>query len=234
MHSPASRPSVRMRRALGLPNSAGTEPLSALPWNQALSRLATRPSVAGIEPVNQFPGRIRNSRLARLPNSSGMEPVNPLFLAAPATSTPTECESTVVGRAVLNATTLRLETNPRARADALRERIAAACGPRLRHRAREHSDPLALLNSAARPPRAPATPEEESLVAEFKARHYADWADRPLPALGDRTPRECMRTAAGRRAVDLLLTDMEHLEHRGPGQPFDFSIIRRDLGLTPR
>ena len=145
-----------------------------------------------------------------------------------------EGESTVVGRAVLNANALRLETNSRARADALRERIETACGRRLRHRAREHSDPLALLNSAERPPRAPATPEEETVVAEFKARHYADWTDRPLPALGDRTPRECMRTAAGRRAVDLLLKDMEHLEHRGPGQPFDFSIIRRDLGLTPR
>ena len=145
-----------------------------------------------------------------------------------------EGESTVVGRAVLNATTLRAETNSRARADALRERIKAACGPRLRHRAREHSDPLALLNSAEKPARAPATPEEESAVAEFKARHYADWPDQPLPALDDRTPRECMRTAAGRRAVDLLLKDMEHLEHRGPGQPFDFSIIRRDLGLTPR
>ena len=145
-----------------------------------------------------------------------------------------EGESTVVGRAELNAATLRLETNSRARADALRERIEAACGPRLRHRAREHSDPLALLNGAERPARAPATPEGESVVAEFKARHYADWPDRPLPALDDRTPRECVRTAAGRRAVDLLLKDMEHLEHRGPGQAFDFSIIRRDLGLTPR
>ena len=145
-----------------------------------------------------------------------------------------EGESTIVGRAELNAATLRLETNSRARADALRERFEAACGPRLRHCAREHSDPLALLNRAERPPRAPAVPEEESMVAELKARHYADWSDRPLPALDDRTPRECVRTAAGRRAVDLLLKDMEHLEHRSPGQPFDFSIIRRDLGLTPR
>ena len=143
-------------------------------------------------------------------------------------------EATVVGRAELNATALRAETNSRTRADTLRERIEAACGSRVRHRAREHSDPLALLKRAGKPrPAPPASPEEEGVVAEYKARHYADWADRPLPALNDRTPRECVRTAAGRRAVDLLLKDMEHREHRGPGRPFDFSTIRRDIGLAP-
>ena len=81
---------------------------------------------------------------------------------------------------------------------------------------------------------APASPEQEALLAEFKARHYADWPDRPLPALDNRTPRECVRSVAGRRQVDLLLKNMEHAEHRGPGKPFDFSTIRRDLGLAPR
>ena len=144
-------------------------------------------------------------------------------------------ESTVVGRVELNPTALRAETNSQARADTLRVRIEAACGSHVRHRAREHSDPLALLkNRAERSPRAPASPEEEGVVAELKARHYADWADRPLPGLKDRTPRECVRTAAGRREVDLLLKDMEHREQRVPGEPFDFSTIRRDLGLAPR
>ncbi len=140
----------------------------------------------------------------------------------------------VVGRVELNATELRAETNSRARADTLRERIEAACGARVRHRAREHADPVALVNGAEKTPREPASPEEERAVAEFKARHYADWPNRPLPGLDDRTPRECVQTAAGRRAVDLLLKHMEHLEHRGPGPPFDFSTIRRDLGLTRR
>ena len=143
-------------------------------------------------------------------------------------------EWTVVGRAELNATALRVGTNSQARADALRKRIEAVCGSRGRHRAREHTDPLALLNKAGKPPPAPpASPDRERAVAEFKARHYADWADRPLPALKDRTPRECARTAAGRRAVDVLLKDIEHREHRGPGKPFDFSAIRRDLGFAP-
>ena len=141
----------------------------------------------------------------------------------------------VVGRVKLNAgaTELRVETNSRARADTLRKRIEAACGARIRHRAREHTDPAALMNGAEEAPREPASPEEERVVAEFKTRHYADWADRPLPGLNGRTPRECVRTAAGRRMVDLLLKDMEHREQRVQGQPFDFSTIRRDLGLAP-
>ena len=142
-------------------------------------------------------------------------------------------EAILVGRAELNAAALRVETNSRARADTLRRRLEAVGGARLRHRAREHTDPRTLLNRAGKAPAAaPASPEEERVAAEFKARHYADWADRPLPGLNDRTPRECVRTAAGRRAVDLLLKDMEHREHRSPGESFDFSILRRELGLT--
>ncbi len=137
----------------------------------------------------------------------------------------------VVGRVKLHDTDLRVETNSKARADTLRERIEAACGARIRHRAREHADPAALMSGAEKAPREPASPEEERVVAEFKARHYADWADRPLPALKGRTPRECVRTAAGRRMVELLLKDMEHREHRSSERPFDFSTIRRDLDL---
>jgi hypothetical protein len=81
---------------------------------------------------------------------------------------------------------------------------------------------------------APASPEEERLVAELQARHYAGWIDQPLPALNRKTPRECVRTAAGRHAVDLLLKDMENREHRSPGASFDFSTIRRELGIAPR
>ena len=83
-----------------------------------------------------------------------------------------------------------------------------------------------------RPKPATLTPDEERLAAEFKAGHYAEWPDIPVPALGDRTPRECARSAAGRREVDLLLKQMEHMEERASyGKPFDFSILRGELGI---
>ena len=45
---------------------------------------------------------------------------------------------TVVGRIQMDARALRIETNSQARVDALRERIEAPCGSRIRHRARAH------------------------------------------------------------------------------------------------
>lgn len=152
---------------------------------------------------------------------------------------------TVLGWLRVRAGSLRIETNSQARADALRARVEAACGSRIRHRIREHSNPLppAGHTAAAAPPpprNMPSlSPEDEArasvYAAEHKAKHYAAWPDLPLPALNQRTPRECARTAAGRREVDLVLKHMENMEHRagGPNQ-FDFSTVREELGINPR
>ncbi len=145
--------------------------------------------------------------------------------------------ATLIGRVEVGDDAMRVETNSVNRADALRERIEAACGPLVRHRIREHTDPLALAREAnARPPEVPApeeapSPEEAELAASVKARHYADWADHPLPALGGRTPRGCMETETGRADVHRLLKDMEYMEELAPGPSFDFSVVRRELGL---
>ena len=82
------------------------------------------------------------------------------------------------------------------------------------------------------------SPEAQQFLLEFKQRHYADWIDHALPALEGKTPREALGTASGRAAVDTLLKDMENRERRGAGgaggaggPPFDFTGIRRELGL---
>jgi hypothetical protein len=142
--------------------------------------------------------------------------------------------NTVVGQARLSGSALALETNSRERADALRARVEAACGGRIRHRAREHADPLssrAARGRAGAPPE-PSGPEIEKLQREWKQRYYADWLDQSIPALGGKTPREAARSAQGRNALDVLLKDMENHEQRAaPGAAFDFAEIRRQLGL---
>jgi hypothetical protein len=146
----------------------------------------------------------------------------------------TSWENTVTGRACLEGTLLRLETNSRERADALRERVEAACGGLLRHRVREHTDPLSPSAQAAATSAPPETPppEAEQLLLDFKRRYYADWIDQHLPALGGLSPREAVRTARGRDAVDVLLKDMENHEHRSSEQSlFDFGELRRELKL---
>ena len=147
-------------------------------------------------------------------------------------------ENTLIGRATITDGKLRLETNSIKRADALRERIEGQCGELLHHRARDHSDPLAQMDNPDRQRDLDSEsdklpPEEASrLILEMKKRHYAEWTDQPLPALGHKTPQEAVRTKAGREQVDLLLKDIENHEARLPaGQRFDFSGLRGDLGL---
>jgi len=141
---------------------------------------------------------------------------------------------TVIGQVFVSDTTLQIETNSPQRADTLRGRVEAACGKRIRYRVREHMDP-----QSSRAPRSQgerdvglSSPEAEEAIQELKRQHYADWPDQPLPALLGKSPREAVRTASGRENVDLLLKDMENRERRiGDGEPFDFSEIRRALGV---
>jgi len=118
----------------------------------------------------------------------------------------------------------------------LRAEIEATCRGRIRHRSREHSDPIARLGE--HPPTVGEGPpglsqdEANTVILEFKRRHYADWPDQPLPALSGKTPRKAVRSKAGREQVDLLLKEMESSEGQSPeGQRFDFSELRRELGM---
>jgi len=181
-------------------------------------------------------GKVR-SRLAEFPDvdlpQSGED--EDYVFTRPGTPTGSPEGNTVIGRARLTGGALKLETNSVKRADALRARVESACGGLIRRRAREHADAFSAgapgRKTASPPPEPP--PEARRLILEFKKRHYADWADVPLPALGGMTPRQAVRTAAGRDAVDLLLKDMEHSEQRAgaPEERFDFTPVRRELGL---
>ncbi len=164
------------------------------------------------------------------PPDDGEDPSVYVFLRPGSPQHPS-WENTVIGHGRLSEETLRLETNSIRRADALRKRVEAACGERIRRRGRTHAD-LMSLGPPAEGDLEPPLPEAEELLLEFKQRHYADWADQPLPALDGRTPREAARTAGGRATVDLVLRDMENREQRSAGRAaFDFSEIRRKLRL---
>jgi hypothetical protein len=139
----------------------------------------------------------------------------------------------VIGRAVVGATTMRVETNSVERADALRRRIEDACGGLVRHRLREHTDPLSTTASrgSARPS-APPPPEMLDALRELKERHLEQWLDEQVPALGGKTPRQAARTARGREQVDVLLREMENHEGRmADGAMSDFPGLRARLGI---
>jgi hypothetical protein len=143
-------------------------------------------------------------------------------------------DTTVVGTARIGTHTLEVESNSIRRADDLRRRVEAACGTLVSHRARARVDPSELTEHA---PAAldPPPPEADAFLRAFKERHYADWVDQELPALGGRSPRAAVRSKGGRAQVEILLKDIEYREASLPaGQRFDFSPIRDQLGLSRR
>ncbi|MDT8443597.1 MAG: SEC-C metal-binding domain-containing protein [Desulfuromonadales bacterium] len=115
------------------------------------------------------------------------------------------------------------------------ERIA---GQTLRHQSRELVDPRSpKALEAAAPTAPPDIPPEvmATIVHDYLRQHYANWVDEKIPALGNKTPRQAIRSAKGRQAVIELLESYEHLEARRArdqgGQPFDFGFLWEQLDL---
>jgi hypothetical protein len=68
---------------------------------------------------------------------------------------------------------------------------------------------------------------------EFMERHYHEWIDQPVPALGDRTPREAARIKRLWPALIALIEGIENQAERlaREGRGFDASFLRAELGL---
>jgi hypothetical protein len=183
------------------------------------------------DPAARAPLLERLAELATREGAGGL----PAFRFEAAAAPTTGLERVTVGVAQVGSRELRVETNSRERADALRAQIEAACAGLVSHRTREHADPRAALAHGAPAgtnDEPPSGPEVDALLLDLKRRHYATWADIPLPALRGQTPRTAAGTARGRREVSLLLRDMEHGEARLPaGQRFDFGLLREELGI---
>jgi hypothetical protein len=136
---------------------------------------------------------------------------------------------------------LRLETNSRQRltkGKRLLEKIAKRAIKHLGDSSETIQEAMgrrAHEGGAAEEVPAGIPPEmEREVMAKFKAEHYATWPDHPLPALGGDTPREAVKTAAGRAAVIELLRTFENSEAREAQEgraAYDFADLRRQLGL---
>jgi hypothetical protein len=156
--------------------------------------------------------------------------------------------NTILGRMVIDGTRLTAEVNSAERAKTLRREIDARLGKDGRFKIDEIQDFDAMISRhAAGAAESPPSSEHEELmqhpevqaqVAEMFGRHWESWVDQEIPALGGKTPREAVKTADGREAVEALLKDAE----RGHGQDsFTAEInrkgtrqVREMLGLNDR
>lgn len=129
-------------------------------------------------------------------------------------------------------------------ADAGRAWFEAAAGTAVLHLTREIVDPVGALSQAGgaeerahAPQPSPSLPPEQLALAveQLMRRHYANWCDEPIPALGGRTPRQAMTTPAGLERVKGLLREYEHGEARQSAAqgrpPFSYQFLWDALGI---
>lgn len=106
---------------------------------------------------------------------------------------------------------------------------------------RRAPDAGATSDAGARPRAADAGPHElppellSQAVEQALLRSYANWADEPIPALHDKTPREAMQTAAGLERVKGLLRSYEENEAQAAAsqgrRPISYGFLWDSLGI---
>lgn len=154
-------------------------------------------------------------------------------------------QNTVLGSVRISGTRLTAEVNSEARERRLREIVEKALGPAARHRATEIQSVEKLLaearsNPSPSSPRRPAeeqalmdSPEVRAFIDDHMSRHYEAWVHERIPALGNKTPLQAMKTASGREAVEALVRQIERDGAR-MDPPLDAGVtrkLRERLGL---
>ncbi len=158
-------------------------------------------------------------------------------------------DKTILGTLRLNGSTLTVEVNSARRRDRIVKEIGRLLGSSATLVETTTTDIAKKLEArrgsrvggaggarrdeadadAAQPER---TPEMAAIEAEFMKRHWEAWVDEKVPALGNKTPRQAVKTAIGREKVEALLSDFAQKRRRGrPALVPDVGAIRKKLGL---
>lgn len=71
------------------------------------------------------------------------------------------------------------------------------------------------------------------MLREQMREHWRAWLDQPIPALGNKSPRQCARTPQGREKLEALLLDFENRSTRLEQEVLrpDIAGLRAQLGL---
>jgi hypothetical protein len=150
----------------------------------------------------------------------------------------------VVAMLTIGASRLTAEVNSEARERRLRELVDELLGPEARYRATEIQSVERMMgeavsgegSAAAHEPAddgAASPPEVQAFMQDYLRRHYEEWVNERIPALGNRTPMQAVKTKAGREAVEALVRQLERDagKMRPPMEPEILKRLRSRLGL---
>jgi hypothetical protein len=148
---------------------------------------------------------------------------------------------TVLGSIRIEGAEMVFESNSKQRHKRGKRMLAELAGPALKHLRDEFTAQQEMKRRAVTEPRAREPVRDEippevrhKLITEYMEQHTAKWPDMAVPALGGKTPRQAVKSAAGRLKVSTLLRDFENIEEhkRQAGEPFyDVGRLRAELGL---
>jgi hypothetical protein len=149
---------------------------------------------------------------------------------------------TILGTVEVKKDGVELATNSRERAAKGEKMIADALSGLVGAPSREEqsaADLFAARGEAPKRKRSAEVPLEVArpIIQTHLDRHYRETLDRPVPALGNVSPREAARTDAGRaRVVDWLKHMENHAARAGGGvdtmASYDFGWIWQELGVA--
>jgi hypothetical protein len=132
-------------------------------------------------------------------------------------------------------------------ADAAESWFSKLMGDAVERIARESTDPTHSWNERHARLREEPGPERSStddipkeaqtaIVEQVYRQTYANWADEPIPALKNKTPRQAIRSKAGRRDVVELLRSYQHGEREQSEaqgrKPVDLGFMWEELGIS--
>jgi len=140
-------------------------------------------------------------------------------------------DNTILGHIDVDGATLTATVNSNRRATRLRKQIERRLGEfaALQRIVTEPMEALLAKSSASRDSDVRPLPSviDPELTAQFLDQHWDDWLDSPVPALGHLTPRQAVKTPAGRAQVEALLDDFAW--HAGRGQDVPVERLRAAL-----
>ena len=134
---------------------------------------------------------------------------------------------------------MKLETKSRERLERGKQLLGEYLAGVARHRVDSIKDlNVAMEEFAGRPERevADELPEDvqAQLLGPIMQKQIESWIDERIPALNGKTPRQAVKTKAGRDKVVAMLKDQENSMQRQPGAALvDFSAVYRELGIEP-
>jgi hypothetical protein len=128
--------------------------------------------------------------------------------------------NTVLGHIEINGSRLTVTVNSAQRAKTIQQEIEQRLGPAVRNRLDVISDLEGMMNEDDQLPPTENElmdhPEVQQHIGQMLQAHWANWDHQKIPALGNKTPKQAVRTADGREAVEALLLDAEKMARNDP------------------